>query len=250
MKKILVSIIMPCYNGEKYISEAIKSVINQTFQDWELLVVDDNSTDNSVNLINSFIQNDTRIKLLHTEKSTGFPATPRNLGIKQAQGRYIAFLDCDDVWLPTKLEKQLPLLNGKNAVCYSYYEKIAEDGKRTNRILKFPSLTTYKNLLKTCVIGNLTGIYDTQLVGKVYQKEIYQEDYVMWLDILHKSDKAICCEENLALYRLSNSSITSSKLKIFRWQWNTYRKELKLNWFYSVYLYFHYVFYGFCKFIK
>lgn len=245
-----VSIIMPCHNGERYISDAIKSVISQTYQDWELLIIDDNSTDNSVSVIESFTKKDVRIKLFHTEKSTGFPATPRNIGIKQAQGRYISFLDCDDVWLPTKLEKQIPLLNGKNAICYSYYEKIAENGDRTNRILKFPPFTTYKKLLKTCVIGNLTGIYDTQLVGKVYQKEIHQEDYVMWLDILHKSDKAICCEENLALYRLSSNSVTSSKLKIFQWQWNTYRKELKFNFFYSCWLYICYAIHGFLKFLK
>ena len=136
------------------------------------------------------------------------------------------------------------------AIVYSFYEKIDENGIRDNRVIKAPSETSYKNLLKTCVIGNLTGIYDTKQVGKVYQKEVHQEDYIMWLNILSRRDKAVCCNEVLALYRLSNSSVTASKLKIYTWQWNTYRKELKLGFFYSCWLYLNYIFFGFLKFIK
>ena len=245
-----VSIIMPCHNGEKYIRESIESVISQTFKDWELLIIDDNSTDNSVFIIESYTKQDERIRLYHTEKSTGFPATPRNVGISNAQCRFIAFLDCDDIWLPTKLEKQLKMFDNDVSIVYSFYEKIDENGGRNSRIIKVPNETSYKKLLRTCVIGNLTGIYDSKQVGKVYQKEVHQEDYIMWLNILSKKDKAVCCEEVLALYRLSNSSVTASKLKIYLWQWNTYRKELKLGFLYSCWLYLHYIFFGFLKFIK
>lgn len=246
----LVSIIMPCHNGAKTIADAIRSVQEQTFSDWELLVINDNSVDDSVHIISDFVKQDRRIILLHNETPTGFPATPRNVGIKAARGRFIAFLDCDDVWLPTKLEKQLTVFDGTVSICYSYYEKVAQDGTRMNRIIRAPKETNYKSLLKTCVIGNLTGIYDTKIVGKIYQKEVHQEDYIMWLDILKKSDNAKCCEEVLALYRLSDDSVTSSKLNICTWQWKTYRRELRLNFVFSVYLYIHYVFNGMIKYLK
>lgn len=245
-----VSIIMPCHNGAKTIADAIRSVQDQTFSDWELLVINDNSIDDSVDIINDFVKQDTRIILLQNKTPTGFPATPRNVGIQAARGRFIAFLDCDDVWLPDKLEKQLTVFDGTISICYSYYEKISQNGTRMNRIIRAPKETNYKSLLKTCVIGNLTGIYDTKIVGKIYQKEVHQEDYIMWLDILKKCDNAKCCEEVLALYRLSEHSVTSSKLNICTWQWNTYRKELRLNVIFSIYLYIHYVFNGIIKYLK
>ena len=116
----VVSIIMPCHNGERFLSEAISSVINQTYKDWELLIIDDNSTDCSITVIKDFISKDNRIKLLHTVTTSGYPATPRNIGINEAHGRYIAFLDCDDVWMPSKLQNQLnQLIADDVAVIYS-----------------------------------------------------------------------------------------------------------------------------------
>lgn len=245
-----VSIIMPCHNGAKTIADAIRSVQCQSYRDWELLVINDNSTDESVNIVSNFCEQDSRIVLLQNNTPTGFPATPRNVGIQAARGRFIAFLDCDDVWLPHKLKKQLIFFDGTISICYSHYEKISKDGKRMNRIIKVPKETNYKSLLKTCVIGNLTGIYDTKVVGKIYQREVHQEDYIMWLEILKKCDNAKCCDEVLALYRLSDASVTSSKLNIFTWQWNTYRKELRLNFFYSIYLYINYALNGLIKYLK
>ena len=246
----LISIIMPCHNGEKYISDAIKSVIAQTYQDWELLVIDDNSIDNSVNLIKSFIENDSRIKLLHNEKPTGFPATPRNLGIKQALGRYIAFLDCDDVWLPTKLEKQIKLFDESSSVIYSYYKKMDESGSINESIVKSPSEVAFKGLLNGNCIGNLTGIYDVEKVGKIYQKEKGHEDYIMWLEILQNGYMAKNTETVEAIYRESKKSTSGNKLKAFSWTWNIYRKELRLSFFESVYHFCIYAFKGVIKFIK
>lgn len=246
-----VSIIMPCHNGAKTVADAIQSVLSQTFSDWELLVVNDNSVDDSVSIISDFVKQDKRILLLHNETPTGFPATPRNVGIKAARGRFIAFLDSDDEWLPTKLEKQLTCFDGTTvSVCYSFYEKISNNGKRTGRVIKVSKYTNYKKLLKSCVIGNLTGMYDTKLVGKIYQKVVHQEDFLMWLEILKCCDKAICCEEVLALYRLSRNSVSASKFKNFTWQWISYRKELKLGFVYSLWLYINYSISGIIKFLK
>ncbi len=176
----LVSIIMPCHNGEKYIAEAIESVISQTYKIWELLIIDDNSSDDSVKIIKSYIEVDKRNKLFQSEKNTGLPATPRNMGIQNATGRFIAFLDCDDIWLSSKLEKQLHLFEDKEcAVVYSFYQKINESSNICSSVIKSPRAVSYKNLLKGDCIGNLTGIYDTQKVGKVFQKEIHAEDYLM-----------------------------------------------------------------------
>ena len=184
----LVSIIMPCHNGEKYIAKAIESVIYQTYKEWELLIINDNSSDDSVKIINSYVSLDKRIKLLKNENNTGLPSTPRNVGIKNATGRFIAFLDCDDIWLSSKLEKQIPLFEDNEcAIVFSYYEKINEEGIICSKVLKSPKLVSFKDLLNGDCIGNLTGIYDTNKVGKVFQKEIHAEDYLMWLEILKKN---------------------------------------------------------------
>ena len=241
---------MPCHNGEKYISDAIKSVIAQTYQDWELLVIDDNSTDNSVNLIKSFIENDSRIKLLYNEKPTGFPATPRNLGIKQAEGRYIAFLDCDDVWLSNKLDNQIKLFDERTSVVYSYYKKMDENGSISNSIVKSPSEIAFKGLLNGNCIGNLTGIYDVEKKGKIYQKEIHHEDYVMWLEILKNGNIAKNTNTVEAIYRESKKSTSGNKLKAFSWTWNIYRSELRLSFLESVFYFCIYAFKGMLKFFK
>ena len=245
-----VSIIMPCHNGEKFIRESIESVISQTFKDWELLVIDDNSTDTSVDLIDSFIKNDTRIKLLRNEKSTGFPATPRNLGIKQAQGRYIAFLDCDDVWLSNKLDNQIKLFDERTSVVYSYYKKMDENGSISDSIVKSPSEIAFKGLLNGNCIGNLTGIYDAEKIGKIYQKEIHHEDYVMWLEILKNGNIAKNTNTVEAIYRESKKSTSGNKLKAFSWTWNIYRSELRLSFLESVFHFCIYAFKGMLKFFK
>lgn len=246
-----VSIIMPCHNGEKYISDAISSVISQTFSDWELLIVDDNSTDGSVKVIEDFCKKDSRIELLHTEKSTGLPATARNVGIKNASGRFIAFLDCDDMWLPTKLARQVPLFETKNvAVVFSYYAKMNGSGDYGGSSISSPVFVSYDYMLNGNCIGNLTGMYDTQKCGKVFQKEIHHEDYVMWLEILKKGFFALNTNTVEAVYRESKSSVSGSKLKIFKWQWNILRRELKIPFLKSAKYFLRYAVSGFLKFIK
>lgn len=246
-----VSVIMPCHNGEKYISDAIQSVVSQTFSDWELLVVDDNSSDGSVNTIEDFCAKDARIKLLHTQKSTGLPSNARNVGIENASGRFIAFLDCDDIWLPTKLARQLPLFETKNvAVVFSYYAKMNAVGNYGGSPVSSPVFVSYEYMLNGNCIGNLTGMYDTQKCGKVFQKNIHHEDYVMWLEILKKGFFALNTNTVEAVYRENKASVSGSKLRVFKWQWNILRRELNIPFFKSAGYFLHYAVSGFLKLIK
>lgn len=245
-----VSIIMPCHNGEKYIGKAIESVQAQTFTDWELLVIDDFSDDSSPAIVSSMAERDSRIRLLINDRTTRMPATPRNVGIKEAAGRYIAFLDCDDMWLPEKLAHQLPLFEEKNCgAVFSLYKKMDEAGNVTNTVIS-PASADFRTLLKGNCIGNLTGIYDTAKVGKVYQKEIHHEDYLMWLEILRKGFIARNTGTVEGFYRVSSTSVSGSKLKVFGWTWDIYRKELKLPLPEAAFNFFCYAVNGVLKLLK
>ena len=246
-----VSIIMPCHNGAAYLASSIQSVIVQTYKDWELLIIDDGSTDNSLQIIKDFAKADFRIKYFSIEKASGSPTYPRNVGIQNATGRFIAFLDCDDMWLPKKLEHQLPLFDHKKtAVVFSYYEKMDETGQRNNRIIYSPDTVDYSLLLKGNCIGNLTGVYDTQKVGKVFQKQIRHEDYVMWLSILAQGWIAKNTQTCEAVYREQRNSVSGNKLRVLGWVWNIYTNELKLSFLKSAYYFAFYIVKSSLKFLK
>ena len=239
--KPLVSIIMPMHNSAKYVGEAIQSVINQTYSNWELLVVDDSSTDDSIDIVKEYIQSDHRIHLFFNTVHLGMPSAPRNIGAEHTKGRFIAFLDSDDCWLPKKLEEQIPLFSDSSvAIVYSNYEKISEDGKRTGRIIIAPSQINYANMLYGNIIGNLTGVYDKEKVGTLHIPNVHHEDYAMWLSILKKGFIGKNTNVTHALYRVTNSSVSSNKLRILSWQWDIYRKTEKLSLIKSIYYYIHY----------
>ncbi len=240
---------MPCYNSGTFIRQAIESVRNQTYRDWELLVVDDGSTDNSADIIKGMEQTDGRIKYLKTNAPSGSPIVPRNIGVKNALGRYIAFLDSDDAWLPNKLERQMKMFEQYEdmAICFSNYEKMTEQGERNNRIIKAPSVTTYKQLLLGNVIGCLTAVYDTEKVGKVFFQNHSHEDYILWLDILKRGYVARNTNTVEALYRVRENSVSSNKLKTLSWQWDIYRNVEKIELFRSSYYFFNYAYRAFKK---
>lgn len=241
MHKELVSIIMPMHNSAKYIGEAITSVINQTYDNWELLVIDDVSNDNSCDIVREYIKRDNRIHLLFNANHTGRPSSPRNMGVNYAKGRYIAFLDSDDMWFPEKLEQQIPLFDDDNvAIVYSNYEKMDEDGQRANRIVKAPILATYNMLLSGNVIGNLTGVYDQKKVGKIEFLDIHHEDYVLWLSILKKGFIAKNTNTTTAAYRIVSNSISANKLQVLPWQWSIYRDIEHLSLLRSAYHFVNY----------
>ena len=247
----LVSIIMPAHNSEQFIGMAIDSVLSQTYQNWELIVVNDNSTDSTCKIVEDYEHRDSRISLYNAEYHNGMPSAPRNTGVNLAKGRFISFLDSDDLWTSTKLEEQVPLFANENVVVvYSNYEKIDEDGKRSNRIVTAPSKLNYAVLLHGNAIGNLTGIYDTQKVGKIKVKDSHHEDYAMWLEILSKGGIGLNTNSTTAFYRLSKSGISRNKIRLLSWQWQIYRNIVHLSIAQSIKYYLFYAYYGFKKFIR
>lgn len=237
----MVSIITPCYNAGAFIGDAIESVLSQTYQDWEMIIVDDYSKDNSAEIIQGYASKDNRIIYLRTDAPSGSPAKPRNIAIEKAKGRYIAFLDADDVWLPSKLEDQIKLFEDKRvAATYTNYEKMSEDGRKNCRYVIARKEVTYDQLLKGNVIANSTGMYDTQKVGKVYSPYVHHEDYVLWLSILKKGYIARNTNQVHALYRLRKGSVSSDKLKVLGWQWHIYRDVEGLGFLKTCYCFAHY----------
>ncbi|MFY4808007.1 glycosyltransferase family 2 protein [Aliarcobacter butzleri] len=237
----LVSIITPSYNSLKFISQTIESVLNQTYRQWEMLIVDDCSADKSNELIEEYCKKDSRIKLIKLEKNIG-PANARNKGIKQAKGKYIAFLDSDDIWLPTKLEKQIKFMqdNDLAVTCSSYYT--IDENNRKISIRKVKEVFSYSDMLKSNHIGNLTGIYDCEKLGKIYMDDVGHEDYTLWLKIMKRVRITTSILEPLAEYRILSNSISANKLKALIWTWKIYRNNMRLSIFKSAYYFLHYIY--------
>lgn len=242
----LVSIIVPSYNSSRFISQTIESVVVQTYKNWEMIIIDDSSPDNANNIIEKYIKKDERIKLIKLERNSG-PAIARNRGIELAKGKYIAFLDSDDIWLPKKLEKQIKFMKDNNLslTCSSYYT-IDENNKNINtRIVE--EFFSYASMLKSNCIGNLTGIYDCEKLGKIYMDDVGHEDYTLWLKVMKKAKSTKAIIEPLAKYRILNNSISANKLKVLKWQWNIYRNIVELGIFQSTYYFIYYIYYALKK---
>ncbi|MCS0534317.1 MULTISPECIES: glycosyltransferase family 2 protein [Citrobacter] len=232
-----VSIIMPAFNASPYIYESISSVLQQSYQDWHLYVIDDASTDNTVQIVSSF--NDSRITLIRLKTNSGV-ARARNIGIESCKGQYIAFLDSDDFWESNKLSLQVPLLEkGYDVVCSNYVIFI-HDPKNIVGTRYCPSKISYSRMLRGNCIGNLTGIYNQKKLEKCLQKECGHEDYLMWLELLRRSGSAVCIQQVLARYRVGDNSLSANKLKAACWQWNIYRKQLKMCFLKSSYYWCYY----------
>ena len=247
----LVSIVMPCFNAERYIAQAIESVLMQTYEYWELLIVDDGSTDDSSKIIQSYSEKDARIRFYKTDIPSGGASVPRNIAVEKAKGRFIAFLDSDDVWMPTKLEQQLPLFsNEKTAIVFSNHEKINDRGERKNRRVIAPKIETYHSLLKENTIRTSAGIYDTDKVGKRFFENTRHEDFVFWLHILKENFLAKNTNTFEVLYRDLKHSLSGNKLRAATWTWNVYRKTEKLNLPVTLYYFFHYFFRAGRKYLK
>ena len=230
--KPLVSVVMPCYNAEKYIRKSIDSVINQSFSNWELIIVNDGSKDNSLSIIQDYASKNSRVKYIDCPVPSGSPAEPRNIGIREAKGRYIAFLDSDDIWTPDKLESQLILFaSGDYIIVYCDYESITETGERMNRKVKEPESCNFRLLQKYNCIGCSEAMLDTAKIGKPQFKKIGHEDYLFWLEIMKNGGVAINTNKVQLLYRERNSSVSSNKFQAAKWAWDIYRKELKFPLF-------------------
>jgi len=251
MSHSLVSIITPSYKSERFISECIESVLSQTYREWEMIIVDDCSPDNSNEIVKEYMKNESRIKLIKLEDNSG-PAIARNRAIKEAKGRYIAFLDADDIWMKDKLEKQIGFMQ-ENEIAFSFteYIKIDEHSNVISDIIERPQKVSYTMMLKSNYIPCLTVVYDTQILSKVYMPLILKrQDYALWLKLLKKIDYAYCYKEALAKYRFYSGSLSSNKFVAAWYVWKLYREIEKLTIFQSVYYFVHYVIISFIKYKK
>ncbi len=241
MIKDKVSIIIPVYNAEKFISKTIDSVLSQTYENWEILIMNDKSTDNSYNIIQEYARRDSRIRLVNTEKNMGV-VRGRNFLTDMAEGEYIAFLDADDYWHKDKLKKQISFMKeGDISISCTEYTRITEKGEPINEI-KIKREITYRDLLKNNYMGCLTVVYDVGKLGKRYFKERNKnEDYVLWLEIVKETGKIYGLKENLAFYRVLDNSRSSNKSDAAKVRWEIYRKVENLSLLQSVYYFIHYV---------
>lgn len=229
MKNSLVSIITPLYNSEEYISETIESVLSQSHQNWEMIIVDDCSTDNGVKIIEQYADNDDRIKLIKMKKNKG-AAVARNMAIKKAEGRYIAFLDSDDIWHQDKLKKQIRfMLKNNYSFTFTSFKKITESGD-TFDVIKVPKKASYRRVLFINPIDCSTVIYDKNRLGKIYMPDIRKrQDYALWLKILKKVDHGYSLNEQLTFYRVRENSLSNNKFDLIKYHWELYRDIEKLS---------------------
>jgi len=239
----LVSILTPTYNTEKFISGTIKSVQNQTYQNWEMILVDDASTDKTVSIIEEFVRNDKRIKLFRLVKNSG-NGFARNEALEKASGKFIAYLDADDLWFPEKLEKQIQFLKAnKLHFTFSFYDCIDEEGNNLHRRVASPNPLTYKELFFCNYVGNLTAIYDADYFGKIVLKNSQKrQDWRIWLTILKQTKTAKPVSEPLAFYRIRRDSISSSKFKLIKHNFDVYREFHNYNFVFSIILMMRFLF--------
>lgn len=225
----LVSIVMPSYNTARFIAETIKSVFNQGYKNWELIIVDDCSTDNTDEIVNSF--RDERIRYFKNEANSG-AAISRNKALREAKGKWIAFLDSDDLWAPNKLERQIKFME-ENDYHFSYtnYEEIDESSNSLGRIITGPKKITKHGMYRYCWPGCLTVIYDSDYVGLIQIEDIKKNnDYAMWLKICKKTN-CYLFNENLGQYRKGRKgSISSHSYKsLIKWHYKLFKEAEKEN---------------------
>lgn len=248
MIKGLVSVITPTYNCAKFIGDTIESVQKQTYRNWEMIIVDDCSTDNTSDIVMSYLEEDERIKYFLLESNSG-AAIARTRAMELAQGEYIAFLDSDDLWVEDKLKKQLLFMEKYDVPFTSTsYEQIDEEGKTLGKIIKSIPKTNYNRLLLDCPVGNSTIMYNVRKMGKFEVPNIRKRnDDALWLQMLKKEKYIYGMPEVLMQYRVRQNSISSNKLRVIKYHWILYRKIEKLSVFRSV---FHIFFWCFIKIMR
>jgi len=244
----LVSIITPTYNCGKFISETIDSVLRQSYENWEMIIVDDCSTDNTKEIVETYIKQDNRIKYYLLDVNSG-AAIARTKAMELAKGKYMAFLDSDDLWTPDKLEKQILFMkkNDYNFTCTAY-EQIDEKGISLNKIIKTVSKTDYNRLLLDCPVGNSTVMYNVERLGKFVVPNIRKRnDDALWLQILKKEKYIYGMDNILMKYRIRSNSISSNKIQLVKYHWKLYREIEHLSIPRSL---FHIVCWGILKTLK
>lgn len=253
MSQDLVSIIMPSYNTENYILDSIRSVQAQTYMNWELIIVDDSSTDNTLETVRKHVEetNETRIRLLSNEKNSG-AAVSRNYALREAKGRWVAFLDSDDLWLPEKLEKQI-LFMEENLYSFSYteYTEIDEESKELGVVVSGPKRINRRGMYNYCWVGCLTVMYDASVVGLIQIADIKKNnDYAMWLKVIKKVE-CYLLDERLAMYRRRDGSISNhSVIKLIKWHYKLFVESERMGTLSAMLLTMCNLFFGFYKKVR
>lgn len=247
-KQPLITVVMPNYNGHRFVEQAIDSVLNQTYQNFELLVVDDCSKDDSLQLIQRKAQSDKRIRVIALEHNAGV-ANVRNRGIKEAKGKYIALLDNDDLWTEDKLERQLAIAERGADIVYCSYDFIDEQNKTIKKSFIVPQQTNFNKMLASSVISCSTSFIKTELMqAHPFNPEFYHEDYVLWMELLQVCPTAYGDQKVLMHYRQVTGSRSNKKGNAAKERWNTYRKALNLNALTSAWAFMRYAMNGIVKY--
>ena len=247
-KQPLITVVMPNYNGHRFVEQAIDSVLHQTYPNFELLVVDDCSKDDSLSLIQQKAQSDKRIKVITLEHNAGV-ANARNVGIKEARGEFIALLDNDDLWTEDKLERQLVLANKGADIVYCSYDFIDEQNNSIKKPFIVPQQTNFNKMLASSVISCSTSFIKTELMqAHPFNSDFYHEDYVLWMELLRVCPTAYGDEKVLMHYRQVTGSRSNKKSNAAKERWNTYRKALKLNTVTSAWAFVRYAVKGVVKY--
>ena len=246
----LISIIIPNYNCEKFICQTIESVIEQTYGNWEMIIIDDSSTDNSVSIIEKYANTNKRIHLIKLDKNSGV-SNARNVGLQYAKGDYIAFLDSDDYWDKNKIQEQISFMKDQNIpLSYTSYIKIDEKDKKIGEI-KVPESVNYKKMLKSNFIACSSAVVKKEIIGKLlFPPQKINQDHALWLSILKKGYIAYGLNKPLLFYRIRRNSVSSNKITAAKDQWKLYREIEKLRLYKAAWYFFNYAFYGLKKYLK
>jgi len=237
----LVSIVMPAYKAERTVAEAIQSVQAQSYPHWQLLVVDDGSPDGTADVVAELSKSDTRIELVR--QANAGPAMARQKALDRARGRYIAFLDSDDFWLPGKLERQLAFMaEHRAALSYTAFRRIQADGGGPGQLISIPPRLTYRALLGNTAIATSTAVIDKSIAGEFRMTKTYYDDFVLWLDILKRGHVALGLNEDLMRYRVMGDSVSRNKGKSAHMVWRTYREIEQLSLLRASWCFAHYAF--------
>lgn len=225
-----VSIVTPAYNAAPFIEETIASVRAQTFPDWEMWVVDDRSKDDTAARVSAIAARDPRVRLIRQPRNGG-PALARDAAVQAARGRYVAFLDSDDTWLPAKLEKQLAFMAANEAaVSFTSFRRVDRDGTRVGDPVAIPRRLNYRQLLSNTALATSTVIVDRTRTGPFRMTPTYYDDFALWLDLLKRGVDAQGLSEDLMRYRVVGKSVSRNKFRSALWVWRTYRRVEKLSW--------------------
>lgn len=219
-----VSVITPAYNAAATLRMTIRSVQTQSFEDWEMLIADDGSEDDTAAVVEQAAASDERLVLIRCPANGGTGAA-RNAALARAQGRYMAFLDSDDLWLPEKLARQIAFMRDKAcALSYTAFRRITADGAHTGRLIPVPAQLTYGALLKNTAIATLTAMVDSEQTGPLRMAEARRDDYILWLSLLRRGFVAQGLQEDLARYRVADGSLSSRPGRSAAWTWRVYRE--------------------------